>query len=343
MNKLFADYANQLSAHYNLSNISHSANAPSRTSSNREALVAEFFTKILPVAIEVKQGVVGIDALGRLSRDIDIALLGGWATPVRPVSHGLVLCEGLISAILVEARWGQDAVWEQCLSVKQLLKTLKPYSSYRVSVRRTFRPVAGIWFWEGPPGSGPESANNVVVACWKRVSDAARSITMDPPAGASNWSGHQDHIDGKVPPDKLTETEYLQYQTDVGSFLPNWLYFHGVNEKQPLLLYKCQDRQMWDGDGNGWKYDGPEAAMRGDLAHLKANAIVYVHSDGTAKRFSPPTDLKRWPGSHKWGFAVYEPGDQDPHPLLILAMQMARNISVFAQETTDYGAYISGP
>lgn len=324
LEKVFAGLAKLIREDFDATNIDNGF-ATSRTGTNREFLVIQFFQATLPLSFDVRLGATLGDALGQISRDVDIVLLNPWASPIWPLEHGIVPVEGVLTAVFIENKCPPpESLWRQCASAKSLLRSIRPPGDYAAKIRSTFRVETAVWFWSS---SEKIRAENVLDDIMKHKNlfdeEIEKSFTM---AKEKKWVGYQP--DGKT--DSMEDEKYKLYQTAVGSPLPNWIYLHGSQSTESLLMSKIQIRHRLR---NGkWEKEVPRNAAELELVNPEPNGFVFWEQENQKCRLTTTLDWRNC----MWAYAFYN----DPDPLRVLALQLSHGTTLYGQGRIDYGAYL---
>ena len=339
LGQVFETLAKRLREDFKATNIGNHF-ASSRTGVNREWIVHQFFQAILPLSVEVRLGATLIDAFDQTSRDVDIVLLNPWACPIWPYAHGTVPVEGVLTAVFVESKWPPapakrdpkktPSLWIQCASAKSLLKSMRPPGDYASKVRRTFRVETGVWVWSFKNKVEPDTVLDNLMKHKHVLNDAMKKSVKN--TARKGWIGHQP---GKGNND-IIDKQYLQYQAEVGAFMPNWIYLNGVEGNESLLMLKIQGRHELS-NRNEWELVTPKSASKLQLANTKPNG--YIYWDQKLQKSKPTNGLVGLPWDDcMWAYAFYN-SFNSLDPLKVLALQLAHGTTLYGRERTDYGAY----
>ena len=298
---------------------------PTRVSSNREWLVQEFLSAVLPVSVESRLGAVLIDSLGQHSRDTDIVLLNPWATPVWPFLHGVVPVEGVLAAVYVERDWPPRThvnadnlapVFTQLAQAKGLLKWLSASEGYAVQARRTYRVETGMWAWLSPVSVSPKDVLTVLLKSWSPFESAL--VDSCKKARQREWTS-------PAPIPERMDADYEDYQRRVGAMAPNWMYLHQAD----LLMVKFQARA------------GRELCTFEDLVLVTRSPDGVVlppdQANGEPVEVRESRELaseeNRW-----WGYAFF----RGERALRTLAFQLAFATDLYGKERANYAEYLKG-
>lgn len=317
-----------------------------RTTGNREFLVREFFEAVLPLSVKVRNGGVLIDALGGCSRDVDLVLLNPWANPVWPHLHGLIPAEGVLSAVLVETQFPPakgktkkgkkklPSIWDQCISVRSLLKSIKP-GNYAHKVRRTFRVETGVWFW-GFTANGNKALQVLTgMASWRKNFESQFKASLN---RAADWEGPQFKTGQGIEVSDKMNNDYKKYQKAMGWY-PSWIYVHAEKPSNRLLMVKLQGRHKYNEQGKQWE---TVTAGEADKKEYQVEFATegYVWLDGVTPKSACSAQDIQWSENNAWAYAYCGGNSQGPDPLQVLAFHLARSTTSYGWERPDHGMYL---
>lgn len=312
--------------------------AASRTATNREYLVQQFFERALPVATRTVLGSVLVDSGGRRSGDVDIAVIAPWGAPIWPYhAHPLIPCEGVISAVFCEASdvGPSSGVWRQIANARLLFKAVDVGGGRTAEdVPRGRTPNLGLWCWGKPTGAQTNLKAWMGRARMPKRSARRTGVRADPEVrelyklDPTKRSKLLQHLEKSERPLEGCPGFSVHRAIAVGAHTPNWIYWHDA---------------VSDGE---YKATGKKARF----AFRIHRRLKPEEGEWSTSRVMPGWRKKRHDkksecvqsedGQFEWRYVLID--GKNARPLKALLAYLSNQVVSYGNERPMYGAYIDG-